>query len=136
MKGWRRALAGSGVAALAALAYYFGTSGTDATDTDTADTVPLDPGYAARDAEVIETGYDGRERYRLKAAVIRQQTESGVIDLEQLPADRDGYGEPVAQCRVASADPPPNWYRPSYRIRPIRAWHNLRAVAVSFDSAS
>ena len=42
----------------------------------------LDPGYAARDAEVIETGYDGRERYRLKASVIRQQTESGLIDLE------------------------------------------------------
>jgi hypothetical protein len=23
---------------------------------------------------------------------------------------------------------PPNWYRPSYRLRPLRAWHNLRAL--------
>jgi hypothetical protein len=23
---------------------------------------------------------------------------------------------------------PPNWFRPSYRLRPVRAWHNLRAV--------
>lgn len=53
---------------------------------------------------------------------------AGVIDLEQMPADHDGYGEPVAPCRVTSAEVPPNWYRPSYRIRPIRAWHNVRAV--------
>jgi len=84
LKGWRRGLAWVGVIAAVTLGYYFGRSGPGATDTDTTDVVPLDPGYAARDAEVIETGYDGRERYRLKAAVIRQQTESGVIDLERL----------------------------------------------------
>ena len=84
MKGWRKGLAWFGVTLAGALAYYFGSSGPRATDTDTAEAVPLDPGYAAHDAEVIETGYDGRERYRLKAAVIRQQTESGVIDLERL----------------------------------------------------
>ena len=67
-----------------ALAWFFVRGGGNDSDTDTAGAIPLDPGYAARDAEVIETGFDGRERYRLKAAVIRQQTESGVIDLERL----------------------------------------------------
>jgi hypothetical protein len=51
----------------------------------------------------------------------------GMIDIEQMPADHDGYGEPIAQCRVTDR-PPPNAYRPSYRIRPVRAWHNLRAL--------
>ena len=84
MKGWRLRLAWSGLILVVALAWFFARSSGNDTDTDTAGAIPLDPGYAARDAEVIETGYDGRERYRLKAAVIRQQTESGVIDLEQL----------------------------------------------------
>jgi LPS export ABC transporter protein LptC len=69
---------------MVALAWLFARGRANDDDTDTAGAVPLDPGYAARDAEVIETGFDGRERYRLKAAVIRQQTESGVIDLERL----------------------------------------------------
>jgi len=56
-----------------------------------------DPGYAARDAQVIETGYDGRERYRLNARVIRQQTESGAIELEDLHMDY----HPGAQDRMA-----------------------------------
>jgi len=84
VKGWRRVLATIAVAAAVALAWIFGRSGPDADDADTAQVTPLDPGYAARDAEVIETGFDGRERYRLKASVIRQQTESGVIELERL----------------------------------------------------
>ena len=46
---------------------------------------------------IIETGYDGRERYRLNARVIRQQTETGVIDLEHLEMDY----HPGAQARVA-----------------------------------
>lgn len=96
MKGWRRGLAWFAVIAVVAAAYYFGRSGSNAGDTDTAGTAPLDPGYAARDAEVIETGYDGRERYRLKAAVIRQQTESGVIDLEQLEMNYHRNSPPVA----------------------------------------
>jgi LPS export ABC transporter protein LptC len=84
VKGWRLRLAWTGLIVLVALAWFFVSREGNDGDSDTAGAVPLDPGYAARDAEVIETGYDGRERYRLKAAVIRQQTESGVIDLEQL----------------------------------------------------
>jgi LPS export ABC transporter protein LptC len=84
MNGWRRGFAFTAVIAGIALAFYFarGAGGDDTTDP--AGAAPLDPGYAARDAEVIETGYDGRERYRLKASVIRQHTDSGVINLENL----------------------------------------------------
>lgn len=84
MKGWRLRLAWFALIMLVAVAWFFARSRDNDEDVDTAGTTPLDPGYAARDAEVIETGYDGRERYRLKAAVIRQHTESGVIDLERL----------------------------------------------------
>jgi LPS export ABC transporter protein LptC len=83
--GWRRVLASAVVVATVAFAWFlFGRGGEDDTDTNSAAVAPLDPGYAARDAEVIETGYDGREQYRLKASVIRQQTESGLINLENL----------------------------------------------------
>ena len=67
------------------MAYFIGVRRTATTDdTDTASAIAPDPGYAARDAQLIETGYDGRERYRLNARVIRQRTESGVIELEDL----------------------------------------------------
>jgi LPS export ABC transporter protein LptC len=84
VKGWRLRLAWFGMVVAIGLAWFFVRGGASEGDTDATGAMPLDPGYAARDAEVIETGYDGRERYRLKAAVIRQQTESGVIDLERL----------------------------------------------------
>ncbi len=84
MKRWSRPLAYGAVIAAVVLAWLFGRTGSDDTGADAAGAPPLDPGYAARDAEVIETGYDGLERYRLKASVIRQHTESGVIDLENL----------------------------------------------------
>jgi LPS export ABC transporter protein LptC len=84
MKRWQRALAYAALIAVVAVAYYLGRGpGADGA-ADAARGIPLDPGYAARDAEVIETGYDGRERYRLKASVIRQRTDSGLIDLENL----------------------------------------------------
>lgn len=41
-----------------------------------------DPGYAARDAEVLETGRDGRPRYRLKASLIEQDPDSLEVRLE------------------------------------------------------
>jgi len=84
VRGWRLRLAWFGLIVVVVLAWFFSKGRGNDDDTDTAGAIPLDPGYAARDAEVIETGFDGRERYRLKAAVIRQQTESGVIDLERL----------------------------------------------------
>jgi hypothetical protein len=38
----------------------------------------------------------------------------------------DGKGQPV-ESRPAEGKPP-NWYRPSYRVRPLRAWFNLMAL--------
>jgi hypothetical protein len=68
------------------------------------------------------------ERVRLAPNVAAALLPSliGRIELEQLPAGHDGYGEPVERRRVEG--PPPNWYRPSYRLRPVPAWHNLRAL--------
>jgi len=77
------------VAAIAAigLAYFLGRPGRDDNNGDVTGASVPDPGYAALEATVIETGYDGRERYRLNASVIRQQTESGIIELEKLRMD-------------------------------------------------
>jgi LPS export ABC transporter protein LptC len=91
---WKRGLAFAAVVAVIVLAFFFGRGATDDDATDASAAVPLDPGYAARDAEVIETGYDGRERYRLKASVIRQQTESGVINLENLEMNYHAGAQP------------------------------------------
>jgi hypothetical protein len=46
--------------------------------------------------------------------------------LEQLPGGRDGYGRPVEHRRVEGE--PPNVYRPSYRVRPVPRWLNVRAI--------
>jgi LPS export ABC transporter protein LptC len=86
-----------GVIAVASIAYYMGRAGRGDEATESAATLPPDPGYAAKDAVVVETGFDGRERYRLKARVIHQQIDSSVIDLEGLDMDY----HPGAQDRVA-----------------------------------
>lgn len=49
----------------------------------------------------------------------------GLVDLEQLAGGFDGRGLPIGASRVDGQ--PPNWYRPSYRVRPRRAWLNLHA---------
>ncbi len=51
----------------------------------------------------------------------------GELAMEQREGARDGKGQPVER-RAITAGPPPNWYRPSYAIRPVRAWLNLRAL--------
>jgi LPS export ABC transporter protein LptC len=90
------------VIAAVGLAYFLGRPGRNDNNGDVADVTTPDPGYAARDATVIETGYDGRERYRLNASVIRQQTESGVIELEKLAMDY----HPDAQDRLSGKPAP------------------------------
>lgn len=47
------------------------------------------------------------------------------IDKVQTPARHDGKGRPIEARKVKVV--PPNWFRPSYRIRPRRAWFHLRA---------
>jgi LPS export ABC transporter protein LptC len=44
---------------------------------------PHDPGYAARDAKLVQTGKDGRPLYTVNADVIRQQPNDDTIQLEK-----------------------------------------------------
>jgi LPS export ABC transporter protein LptC len=97
MRAWTRPLGFVAVIAVISTAYYIGRAGRGDNAADTAPTLPPDPGYAARDAVVVETGFDGRERYRLNARVIHQQIDSSVIDLEGLEMDY----HPGAQERIA-----------------------------------
>ena len=101
MKSWVRPLGYVAVILLVGFAYFLGFAGRGDNGADAAALLAPDPGYAARDAEVIETGYDGRERYRLNARVVRQQSDGGVIDLEQLEMDY----HPGAQTDVPGERP-------------------------------
>ncbi len=111
MKRWQRALAYTALIVAVAVAYYIGRGAGDDDTANAARGAPLDPGYAARDAEVIETGYDGRERYRLKASVIRQRTESGFIDLENLEMQYHVGAQPKVpgEAAVAAKDAGEVW---------------------------
>jgi LPS export ABC transporter protein LptC len=102
MRSYSRPLGLVAIVIILAGAYFIGRGGRGAGETDEAMAGAPDPGYAARDAVVIETGYDGRERYRLKASVIRQHLDATAIDLEQLEMDY----HPGAQARVAGEAPP------------------------------
>jgi LPS export ABC transporter protein LptC len=99
---WSRPLAYVAVIAVVAGAYFIGRAGRGNNGADEAAQSTPDPGYAAHDAEIIETGYDGRERYRLKARTIRQKTETGTIELETL----DMHYHPGAQERIAGESRP------------------------------
>jgi len=44
---------------------------------------PHDPGYAARDAKLVQTGADGHPLYTVDADVIRQQPNDDTIQLER-----------------------------------------------------
>jgi lipopolysaccharide export system protein LptC len=101
MRNWSRLLGVLVVIAVMTGAYFFGLGGRSDNASDTGAPPPPDPGYAAHDAQVIETGYDGRERYRLNAKVIRQQGENGVIDLDQLEMNY----HPAAQGEVPGEQP-------------------------------
>jgi LPS export ABC transporter protein LptC len=46
-----------------------------------------DLGYAARKAELIETGLDGRPLYKLNADLIRQRPRDAIVELEQVKMD-------------------------------------------------
>jgi hypothetical protein len=51
----------------------------------------------------------------------------GAENLEQTAAAHDGKGRPIERRRVTKSQPP-NWFRPSYRARPVRAWFHLLAI--------
>ena len=51
----------------------------------------------------------------------------GELAMEQTGGGFDGLGRPI-ETRAVTAHPPPNWYRPVYVVRPVRAWMNIRAL--------
>ena len=52
-----------------------------------------DPGYAARQAHLIQTGADGQPVYTLDAAQIQQQPDAGKVELQQVQLGfRDSFG--------------------------------------------
>jgi LPS export ABC transporter protein LptC len=103
---WSRPLAYVAVIAVVAGAYFIGRAGRGNNGADETSGPTSDPGYAAHDAEIIETGYDGRERYRLNAKTIRQQTEAGVIELETLEMHYHPGAQPqvAGETRAAASD--------------------------------
>ena len=116
MKSWSRPLGYIVVIAIIAGAYYLGRAGRGDNASDTAAALPPDPGYAAKEAVVVETGYDGRERYRLNARVIHQQIDSSVIDLEGLEMDyHPGAQERVAGEKASAAATEEKWHLKSDR---------------------
>jgi hypothetical protein len=48
------------------------------------------------------------------------------LELWQRAGGIDGRGEAIAEARIDGSEPP-NWYRPSYRMRPVRLPLNLEA---------
>lgn len=50
------------------------------------------------------------------------------IEKSQNAAPHDGKGLPIAARNVDGGEAP-NWFRPSYRLRPRRAWFHLRAAS-------
>jgi len=66
------------------------------------------------------------------AALLPSLAGTNVVELWQSAAEHDGKGLPVHEQRLTNP-PWPNWFRPSYRLRPVRMPLHLRAVAASDD---
>ena len=64
-------------------------------------------------------------RIRLAEHVGAALLPSAKFDKSQSAAPYDGKGRPIAERRVTSSEPP-SWFRPSYRLRPRRAWFHLK----------
>ncbi|HEY8051387.1 MAG: LPS export ABC transporter periplasmic protein LptC [Steroidobacterales bacterium] len=59
-----------------------------------------DPGYAARNARLIQTGPDGTPLYTLDAAQIHQQPDEGTVDMQQVQL---GFRDPSGNQWTAHA---------------------------------
>jgi hypothetical protein len=94
---------------------------------------------AAFDSEIVQTvanalGRAGAERNaperirlapNVSAAILPSLV--GELAMEQTGGGFDGRGQPI-ETRAVTHDPPPNWYRPGYAVKPVRAWLNIRAL--------
>lgn len=93
----------------------------------------LDDAQRAADALARVRGERARpERVRLApnvaAALLPSLAGTDVVELWQSAAEHDGKGLPVVEQRLTNA-PWPNWWRPSYRSRPVRMPLHLRAIS-------
>jgi hypothetical protein len=72
---------------------------------------------------------DAPKRIRLAPNVAAALLPSlvGELAMEQTGGGFDGRGQPI-ETRAVTHDAPPNWYRPGYSVRPLRAWLNIRAL--------
>ena len=94
---------------------------------------------ASFDVEIIKTvagalarvgsERDAPKRIRLAPNVSAAVLPSliGELAMEQSGGGFDGRGQPI-ETRAVTHDAPPNWYRPGYAVRPVRAWINIRAL--------
>ncbi len=69
---------------------------------------------------------DAPRRVRLAEPLGAALLQSAKVAKHQSEAAHDGKGRPIAG-RPITSEQPPNWFRPSYRLRPRRAWFHLRA---------
>jgi LPS export ABC transporter protein LptC len=60
-----------------------------------------DPGYSAHDAQIIETGADGKPRYILRAGLIRQDPATGSVALEAVDMTVSQPQDPPWRVRSA-----------------------------------
>jgi LPS export ABC transporter protein LptC len=72
------------VLALLAGTFLFGRGGSERDQPAALLATAADNGYIARDAEVIETGADGRPRYRLEADRVIEQPRDRTVSLEHV----------------------------------------------------
>jgi len=52
----------------------------------------------------------------------------GELAMEQTGGGFDGRGQSI-KTRAVTHDAPPNWYRPGYAVKPVRAWLNIGALS-------
>ncbi len=70
---------------------------------------------------------DAPRRMRLAEHVGAAVLPFAVVEKFQSAAPHDGKGRLIEERRV-TGNVPPNWFRPSYRLRPQRAWFHLRVA--------
>lgn len=81
------------VIAVIAASLYFGRARETTPPTITRTRAPASSGYAALDAQIVETGPDGRALYTVDADRIVQQPQAATVELEGVEMDyRDASG--------------------------------------------
>lgn len=96
------------------------------------DLASFDISTVATIAEALASAEDERaapQRIRLAPNVSAALLPSliGELAIEQTGGGFDGLGHPI-ETRAVTTHPPPNWYRPGYAAKPLRAWLNVRAL--------